>query len=229
MEEIEFEGLLNYFKNNILKFILITSLVCVLGCFYITFLQIPVYTSSTTLVLVGVNSDTTTSITEDDISINSKLVDTYREIAKSRKVLEQVIKELNLGISYESLASSVEVSSVNGTEIIRISVTDEDAVEARKIANTLASVFSEEVQTIYKVQNISVLDSANLPKYASNVNVKKQVILYICVGAILAFMIIFLTFYFDTTIKGTEQVEQKINLPILGTVPNYSNKRRKKS
>ena len=41
------------------------------------------------------------------------------------------------------------------------------------------------------------------------------------IGLILAIGIVFVVFYFDRTIKSAEQVEQKIKLPILGSVEEY--------
>ncbi len=230
MEEIELKELFEHFKNNLFKFSLIVFVVCLLGCVYALFFQKAKYTSSTTLVLTGLNGseNSSSSITMNEISLNAKLVTTYREIAKSRKVVEQVIDELDLKESFESLASSINVSSVNDTEIIRISVVNEDPEKAKEIADTLAVVFSKEIQEIYNVKNTSILDAANLPAAASNINIPKQVILYFGIGIVMACAVLFFTFYFDTTIKSVEQVEQKIGLPILGAVPSYNSKRRKK-
>lgn len=228
MEEIEIKELLEHFKNNFFKFTLITFGICLLGCLYALFLQKPVYTSSTTLVLTGVSTGSNSSgtITTEAINLNSKLITTYREIAKSRKVVEQVIDELKLEQTFEALSSSIDVSSVNNTEIIRISVVNMEAKKAKEIADTLAGVFSKEIQDIYNVQNISILDPANMPEYASNINIPKQLIIYVGIGFVLACAFLFLTFYFDTTIKSVEQVEMKIGLPILGSVPNYANRRK---
>jgi len=229
MEEIEIKELAEHFKNNLFKFTLITFGICLLGCLYALFLQKPVYTSSTTLVLTGVNAsgNPASTITTEAINLNSKLITTYREIAKSRKVVEQVIDEMDLDQTFESLSSSIDVSSVNDTEIIRISVVNVEPTQAKEIADTLAGIFSKEIQDIYNVQNISILDTANMPEYASNINIPKQVIIYFGIGLVLACAFLFLTFYFDTTIKSVEQVEQKIGLPILGAVPNYASRRKK--
>lgn len=230
MEEFEIKELFEHFKNNIWKFTLITFGICLIGCVYALLFQKPVYTSSTTLVLSGITTSDSqaTTINTTSLNINAQLVTTYREIAKSRKVVEQVINDLDLSQSFESLASSISVSSVNDTEIIRISVVNENPQEAKKIADKIAEIFSKETQKIYNMNNISVLDPANLPEVASNINIPKQVIVYFGIGFIVACVFLFLTFYFDTTIKSVEQVEQKIGLPILGTVPNHISKRRKR-
>lgn len=230
MEEFEMKELFEHFKNNIWKFTLITFGICLIGCVYALLFQKPVYTSSTTLVLSGITTSDSqaTTINTTSLNINAQLVTTYREIAKSRKVVEQVINDLDLSQSFESLASSISVSSVNDTEIIRISVVNANPLEAKKIADKIAEIFSKETQKIYNMNNISVLDPANLPEVASNINIPKQVIVYFGIGFIVACVFLFLTFYFDTTIKSVEQVEQKIGLPILGTVPNHTSKRRKR-
>lgn len=230
MEEIEVKELFQHFKNNFAQFLLITFSIFFVGCMYMVFVQKPLYTSSTTLVLTGVESNESinSTITTNDITINAKLVSTYREIAKSRRVLEQVVAKLGLSESVDGLASSINISSVSDTEIIRISVTNANPGRARIIADTLASVFSKEIVEIYNVKNISKLDPANLPAYPSNINKTKQFVLYFGFGFAVACFILFLTFYFDTTIKSVEQVEEKTSLPILGSVPNYDKKRGKR-
>lgn len=220
MDEIDLKDLEIYFKNNIFRFLIIMLSIFLIGCIYAAYIQKPVYTSKTTLVLVGLSDLEGTSITENDITMNSKLVTTYREIAKSRKVLEKVISELNLDESYETLASAIDVTNVNSTEIIQISVTSSTAAHSKEIADALATTFSLEIQDIYNIKNISVLDSANLPVEPSNINYKKQFSTYLAVGFIIAFLIIFLSFYLDNTVKTVEQVESKLALPILGAIPN---------
>ena len=41
-------------------------------------------------------------------------------------------------------------------------------------------------------------------------------------------VLVFVIYYFDNKIKSVEEVEQKIQLPILGAVPNRTYKAKKK-
>ena len=61
-------------------------------------------------------------ITGDQFNVTQKLAVTYGEIIKSRSVLDDVIKNLNLDYEYEELANDVTVSPVKDTQIISISV-----------------------------------------------------------------------------------------------------------
>ena len=214
MEEIDLKELLSFLKAKIGLLIAITAGICLVGCVYGLFIQTPMYQSDATIILSSDN----TSITQSDITLNKNLVDTYAEIVKSRRVLDQVIRELRLDLSYEVLNSKISVTAVNNTEIIKIAVNDEDAIKAKNIANVTANYFAEEVIELYNMNNVNILDEAIEAKNPYNINVIKQVIVYFMIGFVLGAGILFIIFYFDRTIKSVEQVEQKIKLPILGSV-----------
>lgn len=218
MEEIDLKELCEFIKNKLGLLIIITVGICLLGCVYGLFLQKPMYKSYTTIILSGSDSQ----ITQSELSLSKSLVDTYAEIVKSRRVLEQVIEELNLDTTYEKLSNKISVTSVNNTEIIKIIVTDTDPTEAKNIANVTANYFTKEVVDLYKVNNVNVLDEANTTSIPYNINVAKQIIIYLFIGFIIGTGVLFIIFYFDRTIKSAEQVEQKIKLPILGSVEEFS-------
>ena len=217
MEEIDLKKLFDFIKNRLGILIMITVGICLIGCIYGLFIQKPMYSSYTTVVLGG-SENSTSTISQSDLTLAKNLVDTYAEIVKSRRVLDQVIKELNLDISYESLHNKVTVTALNNTEIIKISVSDEDAIMAKNIANVTAKYFTDEVEDLYNLNNVNILDEATKSEKPYNINVMKQVIIYFMIGFVIGAGILFVIFYFDRTIKSVEQIEQKIKLPILGSV-----------
>lgn len=221
MEEIDLKELFEYVKNKLGLIIVITVGICLLGCIYGLVFQKPMYKSYTTVILGSNATSSSQTITQTDITINRNLVDTYAQIVTSRRVLDQVINELNLDISYESLKSKISVSAVNNTEIIKINAEDKDAIKAKNIANITANYFKKEIVDLYNMNNVNILDEAIQEKNPYNINITKQIIVYFMIGLILAIGIVFVVFYFDRTIKSAEQVEQKIKLPILGSVEEY--------
>lgn len=229
MEEINLRDLFNYYKSKIVYIILVVIIITGCGVLYKTLLEKPKYESTTSLILAGFNqNDTTSSIDNNELTINQKLVSTYQQIAKSDKVLSQVIKELDLDYKLEDLADNITVSSVTDTEIIEITVIDTNAKRAHKIVSKIAEVFSEEVKEIYNVSNVSILDEARIAKEKSNLSLTKSIIIFIAVGTVLGLGIITVCFYFDTTIKTSEQIEAKFDIPVLGSIQNFDNKGSKK-
>ena len=218
MEEIDLKELFEFIKGKLSILIAITVGICLLGCIYGIFIQKPMYNSYTTVILGGNENSSNNTITQTDININKNLVDTYAQIVKSRRVLEQVISELKIDTTYEKLSSRITVTALNNTEIIKITVIDENPINAKNVANVTSKYFSKEVEKLYNMNNVNILDEAIETSNPYNINIIKQLVIYFAVGLILAAGILFTIFYFDRTVKSTEQVEQKIKLPILGSV-----------
>ena len=219
MEEINLQELFKFFISKYK--ILIGSVLMLLGfgILYISFLLTPLYHSSTTLILVSDNNNSQNStMLQSEINVNKNLVSTYSEIVKSRLVLGKVIKELNLDMTVEKLSSLINVSSVEDTEIIKIEVTSKDNAKARDIAATTSSVFMREIQKIYNLTNVSIVDRASIENVPFNVRPVKQLALFSIGGFVLGAAIIFLIFYFDTTIKSSKDIEEKLGLSVIGNI-----------
>lgn len=218
MEEINLEELFYYFRNKISWIIIAIILAIGIGNTFTILTRTPMYKSSTTIVLVNENKDSSTYNTTEQ-QLNKNLVGTYSEIIKSRMILETVISNLKLDYTSADLASNISVESVDNTEIIKVSVSDANAKEATSIANEIAKVFMEKIQKIYNLNNVSIIDKAEDAIAPYNVNYVKDNAIYVLIGLALSCGTIFIFFYFDTTIKSSEEIESKLGLNVIGTVP----------
>lgn len=228
MEELDLRGFFKYILIQQPIIILCILVITVAGCFYSFNMKTPMYKANTTIVLTAEKSNDTNAITQNDINLNQGLVSTYSEIIKSKRVLKQVIKELKLDMTVDELTSMVSVRSISNTEIISVVITNKDAKVASEIANKIASIFSKEIVKLYNIENVNVVDKAETPKEPYNMNLIKDVIIYVLIGMVIGYGIVIVRFYFDTAIKSVEEVESKLNLPMLGSVPLASNKKGKK-
>ena len=221
-EEISLREIFAILKNRA-KIIAAVMLLSVLASsVYTFFIKKPVYEAYTTLMVVRPAQkiqDPTSQITYQEIQTNRLLVSTYGEIAKSRSVLDEVIKNLNLNTTFESLRSRIQVNLVKDTEIIEIRVKDTDPEMAATIANETARCFSRQVMRIMNVENVEVIDEA-IPIYKKvepkpALNLSLSMILGLMVGVFLAFVLEFM----DTSIKTPEDVAKYLGLPVIGTIP----------
>ena len=218
MEEINLEELFYYFRNKISWIIIAIILAIGIGNTFTILTRTPMYKSSTTIVLVNENKDSSTYNTTEQ-QLNKNLVGTYSEIIKSRMILETVISNLKLDYTSADLASNISVEAVDNTEIIKVPVSDANAKEATSIANEIAKVFMEKIQKIYNLNNVSIIDKAEDAIAPYNVNYVKDNAIYVLIGLALSCGTIFIFFYFDTTIKSSEEIESKLGLNVIGTVP----------
>lgn len=233
MEELDLKELFNIFWSKKIQIILIVLIFIALGVIYTVGFTTPMYSSSTTLVLAGSsaeseNPETTNSITTTDITLNSKLVSTYSVLVKSKDVLNQVISNLGMDISWESLRNNVSVSAVEDTEVIEISVTTENAADSAKIANETAKVFTQKVAEIYNINNVYVVDEAEVSNTPSNINHQRDVIIFAFIGLVVAIIYVLVANMLDTTIKTVEDIEKEFKLPVLASVPVYENAMQKR-
>ena len=222
MEEIDLTELFDYFLKRAL-YIFITVIAClVIGLTYTIFLKEPKYKSDVNVIIV--NKDKQTTSLQSDLAANQKLAATYRELVGSRRILNQVIDNLDLNYSIGQLQQMISVENVNDTEIIKITVSSSEPKEAKVIANERAKIFHDEVKDIYNLENVSIVDKAILAKEPYNINILKESVIYIALGMVLSCGVIFVIYYFDNTIKSIDQVEKRLGVPVIGTVPSVRKK-----
>jgi len=226
MEEINIKDLFEFFISKLRIVTLVVLIVVLIGAVYSLCFQEPMFESTTNMVLTGTasasgstsNKDGDEAITQNDLNLNAKLVATYREIIKSKTVLRDVINTLDLEYTTGELSKNISVSTVADTEMISITVKSINAEEAAKVANELARIFSENIKEIYNIENISIIDKAEIESVPVNVNVVKQLIIYFLIGMVIASAIVFVLFYFDTTLKDAKELE-KMGFTVLTSIP----------
>ena len=116
---------------------------------------------------------------------------------------------------------------MSDSEVIKISVTNEEPETASKIANELATVFSEQVKEIYNIDNVHVVDMAEKPSEPSNINHAKDVMIFVLIGVVISAIYVLLDNMLDTTIKTTEDIEKTCGVTVLASIPfdNSDNKK----
>ncbi|MDW4371710.1 Wzz/FepE/Etk N-terminal domain-containing protein [Staphylococcus saprophyticus] len=218
-ETIKLNKIFEILKKN-MKYLIILPLVFLVLSMVITFLFMTPKYSSSTQVLVN-QKETDSQMPAQQVQSDLQLVNTYSEIIKSPRILDKVSKNLKGTYSSNEILGMLTVSNQSESQILNITVENESRENARKIANEIADVFSEEASDIMKIDNVSILSKADnsgskvTPKPLINAGVG------VFLGLIVALMIIFLKELFDKRIKTEEDVEELLDLPVLGTIQKF--------
>ncbi len=215
MDEINLGEMFAYFKAKLHILLIIFALIFGLGSFYVFFMQKPKYEATATVI---VSSDKSNANLPGEVATNKNLIDTYTQVVKSHRVLDKVKSDINIGQSYDEMLKMINVSAVKDTEIITITTTNHDAEFATKMTNKIADHFVKEIAKIYNDRNINVLDSAVTPTEPANIKIVRQEIITFAAGLIVSVSILFLVFYFDRSVKTSEQVESQLHLPVIGKI-----------
>lgn len=236
MEELDLKELLSVFLKNKLIILLIVIVTTILGSIYSFYLVTPKYEASTTLILGRINNSTsetktstTDQITQSEISINSNLVSTYSELIKSRTLIQKVIDNLKLNLTESSVRNSISVSRIFDTELIEITVKNEDGELASKIANEIAKVFSSKVEEVYNISNVYIIDKAIASNTPYNINHVKDIVIAIFIGVVISGIYVLIYHLLDNTIKSETQIEKNIGLKNLINIPLEKKKDKKQN
>lgn len=229
MEEIDLKELFNVFWNKKIFIIIVTILFAIIGFIYTKYIVKPIYKSTATLVLTKSDSTEETTITQTEVTLNQQLVATYTELIKTKNILGEVINNLGYeDITEEELKEDITVELVSSTQLIEISVKNSNPERAKNLTNEIADVFVKREKEIYKLDNISKVDEAKLPTTPDNINHKKDIVMFTIMGFVVSMGIVFIISLFDTTIKNSEEVEKRLGLTVLASIPQYDYEMKKK-
>ncbi|HFR3661928.1 TPA: Wzz/FepE/Etk N-terminal domain-containing protein [Streptococcus suis] len=184
---------------------------------YSSFLVTPQFDSTTRIYVVSQNVEAGAGLTSQELQAGTYLVKDYKEIILSQDVLTQVATELNLK---ESLKEKISVSIPVDTRIVSISVRDADPNEAAHIANSLRTFAAQKIVEVTKVSDVTTLEEAVPAEEPTTPNIKRNILLGLLAGGILATGIILAMEVLDDRVKRPQDIEEVMGLTLLGVVPD---------
>lgn len=204
--------------------IVLTTLVFTAGALmYSLFIATPKYNSTTRVYVVNQKKDNQ-AITTQDVQLGTLLVKDYKEIILSNSVMSDVVAKNKLQITPGELAKKISVDAPKDTRIISIAVTDKDPQKARDLANAVREVSADKIKEVTKIEDVTTLEQAEAALTPSSPNVFKNSVLAALLGFILAVGGVVLIELMDDRIKRPEDIEETMNLVLLGVIPSTNKK-----
>ncbi|HGQ2449452.1 TPA: capsular polysaccharide biosynthesis protein [Streptococcus pneumoniae] len=187
---------------------------------YSTFVIKPEFTSTTRIYVVNRDQGEKSGLTNQDLQAGTYLVKDYREIILSQDVLEEVVSDLKLDLTPKGLANKIKVTVPVDTRIVAISVKDKQPEEASRIANSLREVAAEKIVAVTRVSDVTTLEEARPATTPSSPNVRRNTLFGFLGGAVVTVIAVLLIELLDTRVKRPEDVEDVLQIPLLGLVPD---------
>lgn len=181
-----------------------------------SYLITPKYTSKTQLYILT-KSTSITSLA--DIQLGAQLTQDYMVLVKSRPVVNQVIENLDLDMTYDELAGMVSISNPSNTRILEIQVEYTDALIAKKIVDEFATVSVSRIAKIMDTEEPTIVEEGFVSPTPSSPNTTRNIVIGALLGAILAAGVIIVLHLMDDTIKNADDVEKYLGLSTLGLIP----------
>lgn len=212
-DEISIMELIALLRRNILLIVGLTVLGGVLAFAISTFFIEPTYVASSTVYIRPRVNDG--QISTGELAANARLANTYAEIARSNAVLRNVSVS---GFSVNEIRSSIAINAVRDTEIMRFSSTTTSPTASAAIANQVVNAFINEVYEIIEIENLYVIDQAEVNPQRVGPNVLLNSLIGLVLGGMISIGVIFIMTMLDRTISGRDQVEALLNVPVLGEI-----------
>lgn len=187
-----------------------------------SFVLKPEYASTTRIYVVSRNQSENTGLTNQDLQAGSYLVKDYKEIILSQDVLEKVILNLKLEKTVKELSNKIQVSVPVDTRIVSIVVKDAQPEEASRIANALREVAAEKIIKVTRVSDVTTLEEARPSLTPSSPNIRRNTMLAFLAGGALMVVSILLLELLDDRVKRPEDVEEVMQVVLLGIVPDLN-------
>ena len=219
--EIDLVELLGVILHNLWIIIVSGVIVAAVALLVSYFIITPKYESVTKIYVISkTNADT---MTYSDLQAGSTLTKDYKELVKSRPVLEEVIAETGIDVELKDLEEQITVEVPTDTRIVSITVEDKDPYEARIIADSVRIAASKHIQEVMDTEAVNVVEEASLPIEKSSPSILKNTAIGYAVGLFLAIAIVIINYIMDDTIKTPDDVEKFLGVSVLGSIPYSEN------
>ncbi|MFB3226219.1 YveK family protein [Exiguobacterium sp. PHA03] len=223
-ETISLQELFSILRKSFWRILALTIVAALISFAVSSFLIKPTYQAGTQ-ILVTPKKQENNIIDAQQVQSSVTLVNTYRVIIKSPAILEKVQEKVdNAPNSVSALNSMITVESEQNSQVINVSVQSTNAVLASNVANEVSKIFSNEITNLMNVDNVKVLSVSGIPTSPVSPNIILNTAIAAVIGFVLGIGLAFLRELLDRRIRTEDQVQQILDLPVLGSIPDIDSK-----
>ncbi|MFC5703862.1 YveK family protein [Cohnella faecalis] len=202
------------------------ALIAIVSCtavgYYTSHYVRPVYQATTKLMVYP--NETSDKTVPDAGAINSSilLIKTFKQLIMTPRILDKVVADYpDLHTTKGELGAKIGITSVSETQIMTVVAADASYERAAKLANAVSKVFQQEVRTLMRLDNVSVLswaDPSDRRETASSGTTKNVMIAFV-LSLMIGTGIAFLLDHIDDSVKAEHDVRVRLGMSLLADVP----------
>ena len=170
----------------------------------------------------------TESYNNEEITLYQRLITTYSEVIKSKKLINKSINDSKINslreteekIEYASIIEDLTVNPITNTQIIELKYTSKNPQQSYNLLYSMTENLIAYSKELYPTVNIKVLEQVNVNSGA--LMSKKIMIIGMAFigGLIVSIGGVIMMMYFNNTFKSKEILEKELGLVVLGTIPD---------
>lgn len=207
------------------KLIAIITIAATLVSAILSFFVIkPQYEASTKLFIGKQETQENNAYNNSDIMMYQKLMKTYAELAKTSDLVTKAVNSANLNYNQKEIQrilNNLKVTPSADTQILDLSFKGGNPKEVLKVTEAITNEFILESKELIPNGNVQVIQKPQLPENPVSPNKKLNILIAFVLGFMIGVGVVLLMEYLDNTFKSREELEKTLELPIIGTIPDY--------
>lgn len=220
MEEqvISLAEILDALKRKWLLIAVITVLCTGIAAGVSIFVIEPVYETSTKL-FIGKEENSVEGYNNNDIMMYQRLLKTYSETIKTKDLVSRAVNRTAYDLTSAEILEKLNVTTVADTQILQVSYKSKNPNEAKAVLEEIAAEFITTSKELVPNGNVTVIETIYAPENPVSPNIKMNIAIGFLLGLMVSVGIVFLLEYMDNTYKNKEQLENDLDIPVLGMIP----------
>lgn len=209
------------------KLIALITIVATLVSAILSFFVIkPQYEATTKLFIGKQESQDNNAYNNNDVMMYQQLMKTYAELAKTSDLVTKAVKSADLDYNQEDIKAilkNLNATPSAETQILDLSFKGGNPKEVLKLTEAITNEFISESKELIPNGNVQVIQKPQLPERPVSPNKKLNIFIAFVLGLMVGVGVVLLLEYLDNTFKSREDLENTLDLPIIGTIPDYDN------
>lgn len=216
---LNIEELFYAIKKRIVFIVIITCAFTAIG-FFIVNRNLQVKYRATAKIFAGKTEEIQSTYSSKELSEHKELLDAYVDIVNTDNFYNRVLSTYGIAKSTSAVKGAVSFTQLSSAPILQISYTSTNQAEAMAIVTAVANEFGTEVQSFILNTHIKVIEEAKFVTIVPN-KMRVVIIAFMC-GLISSLGVVFILDYLDKSIRNKEELEELLNIPVLGEIPTYN-------
>ena len=186
----------------------------------------PQYESTTKLFIGKQESQDNNAYNNSDVMMYQQLMKTYAELVKTSDLVTKAVKSADLDYNQEEIKAilkNLNATPSADTQILDLSFNGRNPKEVLKLTEAITNEFISESKELIPNGNVQVIQKPQLPEKPVSPNKKLNILVAFVLGLMVGIGVVLLLEYLDNTFKSREDLENTLELPIIGTIPDYNN------
>lgn len=225
-ESISLEDVLRGLRKRI-KIIVVITIICTLVVGIVSFFIIEPKYKANTKLFIGkegseLSTETEVNYNSSDIQMYEKIIQTYADVIGTKTLIDKALIRGNINLESDIVIKNLTVTPKTDTQILEMSYVSKDPEEAKNIVNLITEEFIDYSAKLIPNSNVQVVEDVYLPVKPVSPNKTLNLMIGLLVGIVLGILVALIQNYMDRTFSYKEEVENQIELPVLGDIPDLN-------